>query len=69
MLILPEASGWKVLLKERSHPELSHSFPKLGVGLVSKREIRAELKLFFQFSEQLREDFSSQLQRYNSHSP
>lgn len=69
MLILPEASGWKVLLKERSHPELSHSFPKLGVGMVSKREIRAELKLFFQFSEQLREDFSSQLQRYNSHSP
>lgn len=65
MLILPEASGWKVLLKERSHPELSHSFPKLGLALgvvvVSEREVRAELKLFFQFSEQLREDFSSQL--------
>lgn len=47
MLILPEASGWKVLLKERSHPELSHSFPKLGLALgvvvVSKREVRAEL--------------------------
>lgn len=68
MLILPEASGWKLLLKEGSHPELSHSFPKLGVVVVSKREVRAELKLFFQFSEQLREDFSSQLQRCNSQS-
>lgn len=65
--------GGKPCLKERSHPELSHSFKLglvLGVVVVWKREVRAELlKLFSQFSEQLREDFSSQLQRYNSQSP
>lgn len=60
------------MLKERSNPELSHSFklgPALGVAVFCKREVRAEFKLFFQFSEQLREGFSSQLQRYSSHSP
>lgn len=59
-------------LEERSNPELSHSFHlglALGAVVVCKREVRAELKLFFQFSEHLREDFSSQLQRLNSHSP
>lgn len=60
------------MLKERSNPELSHSFKlglALGVVVFCKREVRAELQLLFQFSEQLGEDFSSQLQRYNSHSP
>lgn len=60
------------MVKERSNPELSLSF-KLGLALgavvLCKREVRDEFKLFFRFSEHFREDFPSQLQRYNSPRP